>query len=1064
LLSDSTEEQDLLGQIRLTRSLTLWQATGRSLQVTAVSIVFALMGGSVGAAGSLAPLGILLAALLITLNNLGYADLVASAPSAGGAYTLVRDRANNGWLAFLTGLALAVSGLGLCALLAQSAAGQLQLLLAGYIAVDAPVELLGLGLVALGALWSILHGAWRRRLSLALPVALLLSILVLLATPRIQVANYAAPRPRLDLTIAALLVAFLGLEATTGRGGEIRRRTVDLPRAVLFVPALAGILGAVATTLTIGVLGVQQAAGDAPLAAVGGVAVGPVGHLLVLVAGIAALFTAQRRTLTMTVRLLYAMSRDGFLPEGLHRIHPRLRGPTRLTLLTGLLVLPLVWAPAGLLAQAGGLLVLLALMSINLTLARQTRQPSGSSAALGAVPRFALPFHPWIPALTLAVDALMLPLWDLPAIACAAGLAIVGGLAYLAYGRSHFIEAKEGIVVFRSAPEEQAPAPVRVLVPITTPARAGGLLRLAHCIARAQGGEVLALQVVPVAEPLPLEAGRWRAQAERELLEKAIKAASGEELPPIQVMTRVARSAAQGILETAAEEGANLILMRWHGPVRSRMTSLGPILDAVLRDAQCDVMIVRGEDVSSPARILVPTAGGPHARAATRIASALVTSCDAELTLLCVRMRPLTPEEAETERCQIEESLERLHLERPPSQKIVQAASVVDGIAAEAQAHDLVLVGVSDESLLDRLVFGDVPLQVAARVAAAALVQGDRGITGLWTRRLLRTLRSTLPALNDEEQLKVRQALVQGARPGINYFVLIILSCVIAALGLLLDSPAVVIGAMLVAPLMSPILAFSLGLALGDLRLIRFSTEAILKGVALAIIIASFIGLFSPLKLVTGEMLARAQPTLLDLVVALASGMAGAYALARKDVSAALPGVAIAAALMPPLATVGLGLSLGDGRVAGGALLLFAANIAAISLAGGIVFLALGIRPQRWGPESRRRLRRRLIASLLLLLVISIPLGIILAGIVRDATTERAVEAALVRVLAEEEGQLMSLEIERGRTALLVVATVRSVQPFEQTTVDNLAQMLSDQLDARVQLELIVFPVVQSGE
>jgi uncharacterized hydrophobic protein (TIGR00271 family) len=258
-------------------------------------------------------------------------------------------------------------------------------------------------------------------------------------------------------------------------------------------------------------------------------------------------------------------------------------------------------------------------------------------------------------------------------------------------------------------------------------------------------------------------------------------------------------------------------------------------------------------------------------------------------------------------------------------------------------------------------------------------------------------------------------------------------------------------------------MAFSLGLVRGDLRVLRFSVEAIFKGVALAVIIAAFIGLVSPLKTVTAEMQGRAQPTLLDLAVALASGMAGAYALARKDVSAALPGVAIAAALMPPLATVGLGLSMGNARVAGGALLLFATNIAAISLAGGVVFLLLGIRPHAWGPDARQQLWRRLTASFLLLLVIAIPLGIIMVSALRDASQQRAVEAALVQRLTESDGHLVALEIDRENEGFMVVATVRSAQPFGAGMADDLAEALSVELSQPVRLEIVVLPVVRSG-
>jgi uncharacterized hydrophobic protein (TIGR00271 family) len=472
---------------------------------------------------------------------------------------------------------------------------------------------------------------------------------------------------------------------------------------------------------------------------------------------------------------------------------------------------------------------------------------------------------------------------------------------------------------------------------------------------------------------------------------------------------------------------------------------------------------MRSEHAEPIEKILVPTAGGPHAQTAARLAALLMKALQAKVTLLYVQSRPATAKQMEENRRRIAETMAGLSMKPPPEEKVVIAPSVAEGIIQEAQEHDIVLLGVSNETLLDQIVFGSVPLQVAARVPHTALIQGYRGLTGLGTRRLLHALRNTLPALSDEERLEVQRKLARGARPGINYFVLIALSCIIAALGMLLDSPAVVIGAMLVAPLMSPLMALSLGLVLGDLRIIRFSTEAILKGVALAVIIAAFVGLLSPLKAITGEMLARSRPTLLDMGVALACGMAGAYAMARKDVSAALPGVAIAAALMPPLATLGISLSLGDVQAAGGAFLLFITNIATISTAAGVVFLLLGIHPRLQGPKSRRRLRQRLLAFLLLLLVIAIPLGIIMAGIVRNIAQEQVIREAITHYLETGDGQLVNLEIEERETDVLVVATVRSTQSLGREMADELAEMLSEQLHRPVQLEVVVLPVVRSA-
>ena len=156
--------------------------------------------------------------------------------------------------------------------------------------------------------------------------------------------------------------------------------------------------------------------------------------------------------------------------------------------------------------------------------------------------------------------------------------------------------------------------------------------------------------------------------------------------------------------------------------------------------------------------------------------------------------------------------------------------------------------------------------------------------------------------------------------------------------------------------------------------------------------------------------MARTQPTLLDLAVALTSGMAGAYALARKDVSAALPGVAIAAALMPPLGVVGLGLSLGSVQVASGAFLLFITNLASICLAGVIIFILLDVRPQTWQPEVQRRIRRRLIGFALLVLAIAIPLGIIMGGIVQDTAMQRTIWEILSEHALAQQRELVEFE------------------------------------------------------
>ena len=985
------------------------------------------------------------------LNSLSYAELAVDTPRPSGAYTLVHNSTKDTGIAFLTGWSLIFSSLGLCGLLAQGAAEHLSALLSDLLSLAVPVGPLAMGLLTLVVLENNLGGWNNRRLPFTLPAVVLLVVLAITAAPLLPEVDYPALYHQPGPAITLLMSAFIGLEIVTGQQRNLRQRATNLPRALLLTPALTAVIG----------IGLAAVAGPyaakttgTPLAPLGEIIAGTPGRTTVLAIASIVLILSLGRTLRMAVRHLYAMSQDGFWPIWLRRTHPQKGIPTRIVFLTGILAMSLVWVPTDLLAPVSGLLYLLVLMAINLTLVRRPRQTRSSS--------FKLPFHPWVPALTLAIDALVISLWGLVPIACTLGCLFAGTMVYLLYGKSRHIKAKEGVTVFSSPTDEHSTDRFRILVPIANPATASALLRTAGRLAQFQGGNVLALQVVTVPDPIPLETASRRAEAGRAILEKALAIANQEKLP-IQTMTRIAHDIPQGILDAALEESADLVILGWGGSTRSRGTSLGQIADAVLRDAPCDVLIVRGEHADHIKKILVPTAGGPHARASARLASLLMKALQAEVTLLYVQSRPATTKQIEENRRRIAETVEGLSMKPPPEEKVVIASNVADGIIKEAREHDIVLLGVSEESLLDQFVFGSIPLQVAAHIPHTALVQGYRGVTGLWTRRLLRTVRDTLPVLSAEEQLEVQREMERGAQPGINFFVLIVLSSIIAALGLLLNSPAVVIGAMLVAPLMSPIMALALGLMLGDLRMIRFSTEAILKGIALAVLIAAFIGLLSPLKIITSEMLARSQPTLLDMGVALASGMAGAYAIARKDVSAALPGVAIAAALMPPLATVGLSLSLGDIHVAGGAFLLFLTNIAAISLAASVVFLLLGFHPQGWGARSRRQLRLRLIASLLLLLVIAVPLGIIMAGIVRDAAQEQTTREVISHYLGTTDGQLVSLEIEEKKADLLVIATVRSTQSLGRETADELAGTLSERLRRPVQLEVVVLPIIRSS-
>lgn len=212
-------------------------------------------------------------------------------------------------------------------------------------------------------------------------------------------------------------------------------------------------------------------------------------------------------------------------------------------------------------------------------------------------------------------------------------------------------------------------------------------------------------------------------------------------------------------------------------------------------------------------------------------------------------------------------------------------------------------------------------------------------------RRLDWSTKLIVPNLVPEKRTEAYVRIRRNARPTREFYILIILASMIAAFGLLLDSAAVIIGAMLVAPLMSPIVGTGMALVLGDVRFLRMALTTVLKGVLLAILVGLLAGLLRLDHPLTEQIVSRTQPGLLDLGVAVFSGLAAAYALSYSNAAGALPGVAVAAALVPPLVSAGIAFAVGQPREGLGALLLFGTNFVAISFATAMVFLALGYRP-----------------------------------------------------------------------------------------------------------------------
>ncbi|MBN2122177.1 TIGR00341 family protein [Candidatus Micrarchaeota archaeon] len=227
--------------------------------------------------------------------------------------------------------------------------------------------------------------------------------------------------------------------------------------------------------------------------------------------------------------------------------------------------------------------------------------------------------------------------------------------------------------------------------------------------------------------------------------------------------------------------------------------------------------------------------------------------------------------------------------------------------------------------------------------------------------------------LSDGEKGEVVESLRKGAYPSNDFYLMVTLAAVIATLGIFTDNSVVVIGAMVVAPLMLPVISFSLAGVRGDLAMFNRSLMGEAKGAVLAVVVAIIISYIIPNYELTTEFLLRTKPTLLDLGIAFASGLAGAYAIAKR-MDYTLPGIAVSVALIPPLCVAGMSIGLRLGiEYTLGALLLFVANIIAINLAGYLVFWIVGLGPGWYMDEQETR--KKIYNSVALMLLVAIPLG-----------------------------------------------------------------------------------------
>ncbi|WP_057935580.1 TIGR00341 family protein [Algoriphagus resistens] len=352
-----------------------------------------------------------------------------------------------------------------------------------------------------------------------------------------------------------------------------------------------------------------------------------------------------------------------------------------------------------------------------------------------------------------------------------------------------------------------------------------------------------------------------------------------------------------------------------------------------------------------------------------------------------------------------------------------------------------------EKELIINLVEEKIKLLPGASIIEAEEQDGPAEInakslpTGKLKEELLHSYLPWVRHATSEEFRELFSMLRQNAQTNSTYLVLMALSTMIATFGLFGDSAPVVIGAMILAPLMGPIISLAMGALRQDSLLIKNSMITIFWGIVIGLFFSILISIITPLEALNDQITARIRPNLLDLGIAIASGIAGAYAYSKEEISKTLAGVAISVALVPPLAVAGIGIGWTDWNVFSGAMLLLGTNLAGIVMAASLTFLMLGFSPFRLA-------KRGLLISLGILIAIALPLGL--------SFHKMVAENKIIQDLSGKEiphGLLREVKVVQMQPLKLSV-TILSESALDEQDFQEIRKEIEAEIGQEISLEL----------
>ncbi len=734
-------------KVSLSRDLNLLDITLLGIAAMIGAGIFALIGIASGIAGPAILLAFLLNGMIATLTGLSYAELGSAVPEAGGSYIWVKEALGD-FVGFLAGW---------CSWSANSIACALYAVTFGAFLSEAIVRMMGVPLpqslvakVASVAIVTFLTYVNYRGVKesgrvggvvTALKVAILLTFSAFGIYKTLMRPDWTqAFTPFMPNGFAGVLaamgltyIAFEGYEIIVQSGEEVKNPERNIPKAIILSLWIVVTIYLLVAFASLGAIqsNVPSWKYLGQLAEFGLIRIAnqimPFGSFLILIGGLVSTISAMNATIYSSSRMAFAMGRDAFLPRIFSRIHPKNKTPHYAIFFSYMIVVCLSIAPIEVVATAADIMFLIVFMLVNfVVIVLRYRRPDLRRA-------FRAPLVPYLPALTIAMQILIgyfliLEMEHGSIVLSAAFLWIlIGCLIYFAYSEKKKVEKLEEVAktVYEEKPLKEVE--FRILVPIANPEYADKLIKLASLIAKEREGEIILLNVITIPDQTPPSGAMRYVETAKEFLSKLIR---GMEIPA-GGMIKIGHSASEAILNTVDEVKPNLIIMGWRGRTFRKDFVLGSTIDPVLLRAKCDVAVVRFEPTwREIKKILISTAGGPHAVLAAELARDLAKQTNASITLLYVGKSEEDRKIAEKAFKETIKPLEGLNVKM----KFVVDRRVVDRIAEESEKFDIVLIGATNQPFLKNFLLGVFPEKVVSRTTKTVIM------TRRWV-RLIRTFK-----------------------------------------------------------------------------------------------------------------------------------------------------------------------------------------------------------------------------------------------------------------------------------------------------------------------------------